>query len=57
VDFVPLRFVCETEGGGSCVADTGPGYLNPAAGALALAAVGCRGAAPHIAERPGTRLT
>lgn len=57
VDFVPLGFVCETKGGGSYVADTVPGYVNPAVGALALAAVGCGGAALHMAERPGARVT
>jgi hypothetical protein len=57
VDFVPLRFVCETKGGGSFVADAVPGYVNPGVVVLALVAVGCRGAALFQGERPGGRLT
>lgn len=37
VDYVPLRFVCETRGGGSYVADSVPGYVNPGAFGFALA--------------------
>ncbi|MFJ5307678.1 hypothetical protein [Streptomyces sp. NPDC088350] len=55
VDFVPLRFVCETSGGGSYVADTVPGYLNPAVGGLTLAALGCWVAGLVMAEPPGPR--
>ncbi|MET7488102.1 hypothetical protein [Streptomyces sp. NPDC005538] len=56
VDYVPLRFVCETADGGSYVADTVPGYVNPAVGGLALAALGCWVAALVVAEPPGPRL-
>ncbi|MEV6546591.1 hypothetical protein [Streptomyces sp. NPDC051665] len=54
VDFVPLRFVCETADGGSYVADTVPGYLNPAVYGLTLAALGCWVAALALAP-PGPR--
>jgi hypothetical protein len=39
IDYVPLRFVCETRGGGSYVADRVPGYVNPGAFGFALAAM------------------
>ncbi|MGX9886211.1 hypothetical protein [Streptomyces sp. NPDC002276] len=55
VDFVPLRFVCETTGGGSYVTRTVPGYVNPAVGGLVLAALGCWVAALVVAEPPGPR--
>ncbi|MEU9161764.1 hypothetical protein AB0D29_16030 [Streptomyces sp. NPDC048424] len=41
VDYVPLRFVCETTGGGSYPAESVPGYVNPAVAGLALAAGVC----------------
>ncbi|MEV6794396.1 hypothetical protein AB0M87_20940 [Streptomyces sp. NPDC051320] len=46
VDYLPLRFVCETKDGGSYgAADAVPGYVGPAALGFALAAVACAGAA------------
>ncbi|WP_328535231.1 hypothetical protein [Streptomyces sp. NBC_00344] len=45
VDYVPLRFVCETKDGGSYAAESVPGYVDPAALGFALAAVVCVGAA------------
>lgn len=54
VDFVPLRFVCETSDGGSYVADTVPGYVNPAVFGLVLAALGCWVSALVVAP-PGPR--
>jgi hypothetical protein len=38
VDYVPLRFVCETDEGADYAADAVPGYVNPAALALAATA-------------------
>ncbi|MGW5786762.1 hypothetical protein ACWEWK_22535 [Streptomyces sp. NPDC003757] len=35
----PPGFVCETTGGGDCTGDDVPGYVNPFAAVLALAAV------------------
>ncbi|GGR88857.1 hypothetical protein GCM10010252_29650 [Streptomyces aureoverticillatus] len=40
VDYVPLRFLCETNDGGSYATGAVPGYVNPAAFGFALAAVG-----------------
>lgn len=37
IGYVPLRFVCETRGGGSYVADRVPGYVNPGTFGFALA--------------------
>ncbi|MDW4905166.1 hypothetical protein RB628_07350 [Streptomyces sp. ADMS] len=37
VGYVPLRFVCETRGGGSYATDSVPGYVNPGAFGFALA--------------------
>jgi hypothetical protein len=54
VDFAPLRFVCETTGGGGYVTDTVPGYVNPAVFGLVLAALGCWVAALVVAP-PGPR--
>ncbi|SCD69764.1 hypothetical protein GA0115239_10602 [Streptomyces sp. BpilaLS-43] len=51
VDYFPLRFVCETSDGGSYTPDTVPGYIGPAVGAFALAAVVCGGAAAVESER------
>ncbi|GGO46213.1 hypothetical protein [Streptomyces lasiicapitis] len=45
VDYVPLRFVCETSDGGSYATDAAPGYVNPAALGFALAALGVGAAA------------
>ncbi|MFJ9631017.1 hypothetical protein ACIRU8_25215 [Streptomyces sp. NPDC101175] len=55
VDYVPLRFVCETKDGGGFTSDTVPGYVNPAVGGLTLAALGCWVAALVFAEPPGPR--
>ncbi|WP_327416298.1 hypothetical protein [Streptomyces sp. NBC_01233] len=49
VDYVPLRFVCETTGGGRYAAESVPGYVNPAVAGFALAGVVC-GAAPALAS-------
>ncbi|MEW1645662.1 hypothetical protein [Streptomyces sp. NPDC091219] len=54
VDFVPLRFVCETTGGGSYIAGAVPGYVNPAVFGLVLAGLGCWVAALVVAP-PGPR--
>ncbi|MER6208189.1 hypothetical protein [Streptomyces sp. NPDC001642] len=54
VDFVPLRFVCEQTGGGSYATGTVPGYVNPAVGALTLAALGSWVATLVVAP-PGPR--
>jgi hypothetical protein len=55
VDYVPLRFVCETTDGGSYVAESVPGYVNPAVLGFALAATGCAGAAAFEPERRARR--
>lgn len=39
IGYLPLRFVCETRGGGSYVSDSVPGYVNPGALGFALAGV------------------
>jgi hypothetical protein len=44
VDFVPLRFVCETQDGGSYDAEAVPGYVNPAVLGFALGSAACAGA-------------
>ncbi|MGY0023897.1 hypothetical protein [Streptomyces sp. cg35] len=54
VDFVPLRFVCETKGGGEYVADTVPPYVNPALLGLAAVTV-CLGAGATVAYERGER--
>ncbi|MBH1935584.1 hypothetical protein I5Q34_15110 [Streptomyces sp. AV19] len=51
VDYVPLRFVCKTEGGGSFDAESVPGYVNPAVLGFALAAAVSAGAAVYESER------
>ncbi|QKV96319.1 hypothetical protein HUT19_35245 [Streptomyces sp. NA02950] len=51
VSYVPLRFVCETTGGGSYAAESVPGYVNPAVLGFALAAVVSAGAATLESER------
>lgn len=45
VNYVPLRFVCETEGHGSYAAGSVPGYINPGVLGLALSAAVCGAAA------------
>jgi hypothetical protein len=51
VNYVPLRFVCETKDGGTYAAESVPGYVNPAVLGLALAAAVCAGTAAIEAER------
>jgi len=51
VGFVPLRFVCERDDGGSYVADSVPGYVNPALLGLTLATAACAGGAALDARR------
>ncbi|MGW1490559.1 hypothetical protein [Streptomyces sp. NPDC002402] len=51
VDYVPLRFVCETKGGGSYAAESVPGYVNPAVLSSVLAAAACAGAAALESKR------
>jgi len=51
VDFIPLRFVCETNDGGSYATDAVPGYVNPAVAGFALTAGVCGGAAAVESER------
>ncbi|MCX2971324.1 MULTISPECIES: hypothetical protein [Streptomyces] len=54
VDFLPLRFVCETSTGDAYASAAVPGYLNPAALGLALAATACAGSAGRTSgRRPG----
>jgi hypothetical protein len=50
VDYIPLRFVCETQGGGSYAPDRVPGYLNPAVLGIGLTAVGLAVAAALESE-------
>ncbi|MDT0466906.1 hypothetical protein [Streptomyces gibsoniae] len=53
VDYVPLRFVCETKDGGRYAAESVPGYVNPAVLGFAPAAVGCAAAAALVPkDRP-----
>lgn len=51
VDYVPLRFVCRTNDGEDYAADSVPGYVNPAALGLALAAAACGGVSAYASER------
>lgn len=51
VDYVPLRFVCETTDSGGFDAKSVPGYVNPAALGFALASVLC-GAALAVGSVP-----
>lgn len=54
VDYVPLRFVCQTTGGGSYASGSVPGYVNPAVLGFASAALLCAGATALGPERrPG----
>ncbi|MET7692360.1 hypothetical protein ABZT06_30995 [Streptomyces sp. NPDC005483] len=50
VSFLPLSFDCELTDGGSYSAGTIPGYVNPAAVGLALAAVGCAVSSAYVTE-------
>ncbi|HET6354119.1 hypothetical protein [Streptomyces sp.] len=51
VDYLPLRFVCETNGGGSYAAESVPGYVNPAVLGSVPATAGCAGAAALESKR------
>ncbi|MFF9215716.1 hypothetical protein [Streptomyces viridosporus] len=51
VSVVPLGFVCETSDGGSYDNGDVPGYVNPAALGLALAAAVCAVSAGYASER------
>ncbi|MFF3460500.1 hypothetical protein ACFYXH_40730 [Streptomyces sp. NPDC002730] len=53
VDYLPLRFVCETKDGGTYAAESVPGYVNPAVLGFALATAVSLGAAAFESERPG----
>ncbi|MEU2282132.1 hypothetical protein ABZ614_09380 [Streptomyces sp. NPDC013178] len=56
VDYVPLRFVCETENGGGYATPAVPGYVNPAVLSFALTAGAvCAGAAALDGRRPRGR--
>ncbi|MFH9492747.1 hypothetical protein ACH4LZ_25585 [Streptomyces halstedii] len=55
VDYLPLRFVCETSDGGSYVPDIVPGYIGPAAAAFGLSATVCAAAAAVESERRARR--
>jgi hypothetical protein len=55
VEYVPLRFVCETADGGGYRAAAVPGWVNPAVGGFALAAVVCACAAAAEGERRARR--
>ncbi|MCX5199798.1 hypothetical protein OOK31_38995 [Streptomyces sp. NBC_00249] len=54
VSYVPLRFVCETTGGGTYDPGSVPGYVNPAVLGFAVGAAACAGAARFGAGRWGT---
>ncbi|WP_052391306.1 hypothetical protein [Streptomyces sp. NRRL B-24484] len=53
--FVPVRFECHLPDGGSYRNDSVPGWVNPAATALALAAAACGIAAGAMDERAARR--
>lgn len=55
VDYLPLRFVCETTYGGDYTAEAVPGWVNPAAAVLALGAMSCVGTAVVEGERRARR--
>ncbi|MFF4431549.1 hypothetical protein ACFYZ4_20545 [Streptomyces sp. NPDC001513] len=55
VDYVPLRFVCETTGGGSYAAESVPGYVNPAVAGLTLAAAVCAVVPALVSGRRGVK--
>lgn len=55
IEYVPLRFVCETRGGGSYVSDRVPGYVNPGALGFALAGVALAVGAGYEAELAARR--
>ena len=50
VGYLPLSFVCELKEGGGYEADVIPGYVNPGAVGLALAAVGSAVASAYVTE-------
>ncbi|TDC18124.1 hypothetical protein E1284_07250 [Actinomadura bangladeshensis] len=51
IDFVPLRFECRLNGGGSYATSSVPAYLTPAAAALGLAGIGFRVRYAVVADR------
>lgn len=51
VDYVPLRFVCRTTGGGGYAAASVPGYVNPVVLGFASAATACAGAGAALDAR------
>ncbi|MEW2119297.1 hypothetical protein AB0945_29735 [Streptomyces sp. NPDC005474] len=55
VDYVPLRFVCETRGGGSYLSDQVPAYVNPGALGFALAGTALGVGAGYEAESRARR--
>jgi hypothetical protein len=55
VDYLPLRFVCETGDGGRYATDAVPGHVNPSVFGFALAAAVCAGAAALESERRAGR--
>ncbi|MER5993073.1 hypothetical protein [Streptomyces viridosporus] len=57
VSVVPLGFVCETSDGGSYDNGDVPGYVNPAALGLALAAAVCAVSAGYASERGARAAT
>ncbi|MFD7894534.1 hypothetical protein [Streptomyces sp. NPDC059743] len=53
IEYLPVRFVCHIDGGGSYATSGGPGYIGPAALVLALTAV----ALPVLTEyRPRKKI-
>ncbi|MFI0938682.1 hypothetical protein [Streptomyces sp. NPDC021020] len=55
VEYIPLRYVCETTDGSDYSAAVVPGWVTPAAAGSGLAAVGCAGAAAYEGERRARR--
>ncbi|WP_031511884.1 hypothetical protein [Streptomyces sp. NRRL F-5123] len=55
VEYVPLRFVCETTDGNDYSAGAVPGWVGPAAAGFALASVVCACAAAVEGERRARR--
>lgn len=51
IDFVPLRFECRLNGGGSYATSSVPAYITPAAAVLGLAGVGLRVRYAVVADR------
>ncbi|MGW5354469.1 hypothetical protein ACWERV_28620 [Streptomyces sp. NPDC004031] len=55
VEYVPLRFVCDTTDGDDYSADAVPGWITPVAAGFAVAGVGCACAAAVEGERRARR--